>query len=166
MTPPPKAHSGLRAIALFKAAKSLLAALGAVWLFSVIGRDVHAMAAGAVRHLHLNPEWSFVHYLLGKAGSISSANIWVVIWTLAAYALVHGAEAYGLWREYTWAEWFTLLSGAIYIPLELHSMMHRLTRVNVGAFIVSLIITGYIGGVLYQTRKRRRLAAGLTTGPA
>jgi uncharacterized membrane protein (DUF2068 family) len=154
-----KAHSGLRAIALFKASKSLLALLGAVWLFSMTGHDVHATALAAVRHLHLNADSGFVHYLLGKTAAIRPANIWMVIWTLTAYSLVHGAEAYGLWREYTWAEWFTLLSGAIYIPLELHSMTHGLTRVNIGAFILSLIITGYVGGVLYQTRKRRRLAA-------
>jgi uncharacterized membrane protein (DUF2068 family) len=156
--PPHHSHPGLRAIALFKASKSLFALIAGLWLGSVVGHDVHAMAVSAAGHLHLDPGWPVTQYLISKAAGISDANIWFFVATFLAYALVHGAEAYGLWHEFLWAEWFTLCSGAIYIPLELHSMMGGVTWINFGLLLVSLAITGYIGWLLYHARKRRREA--------
>ena len=152
----PKSHPGLRAIALFKGAKSLLALIAGLWLCSVVGHDVHAMAVAAAARLHLAPGWHVTQYLITKASGISDSNLWFFVGTATAYSLVHGAEAYGLWHELLWAEWFTLCSGAIYIPLWLHSMMDRVTWLNLGALMVSLTITGYIGWLLYHSRKRRR----------
>ncbi len=155
-----KPHPGLRAIALFKASKSISALLGALWLSRVVGQDVHAMAVSAAAHLHMDPDWSVTRYLVTRAGYITDSNIWFVIWTLGFYALVHGAEAYGLWHELVWAEWFTLSSGAIYIPIELHSMIQRVTWINISALLISFAITGYVGWLLYHSRKRRRETAG------
>ena len=152
-------HAGLRAIALFKAAKSLLGWAIGLWLCGVAGHDVYSLVASAARHLHLHPDWLFTQWLLKKAAGITDANVTLVIWTVFGYGLLHGAEAFGLWHGYLWAEWFTLGSGAIYIPLELHSMASGITWFNFGAFLVSLVITGYVGWLLYHSRRRRRAAA-------
>ena len=107
-------------------------------------------------HLHLPADWHLTQWLIEKASTVSNHNVWMVIWGMLGYAILHGTEAVGLWLEQTWAEWFTLSSGAIYIPLEVKSMLGGFTAFNVGAFIVSLIITSYLGAVLYQKRKARR----------
>ena len=158
MTAAEHPHAGLRAISAFKAFKSALALMIALWLCSIIGHgDVQDAALRFIGHLGLRENWHFTQYLTEKASSLTNQNAWPAVWLLLGYAVVHGAEAVGLWMERTWAEWFTLSSGAIYVPLEIKSMTHGFTSFNIGAFIVSLVITGYIGAVLYQKRKARRV---------
>jgi uncharacterized membrane protein (DUF2068 family) len=41
------------------------------------------------------------------------------------YSIVRFAEAYGLWHAREWAEWFALLSGAMYLPWEMYSLMRH-----------------------------------------
>ena len=148
---------GLRAIALFKTVKVLSVFIAAILLCGMVGRDVHAVAVYLVDLLHLHPDWRFTQVLLEKAAGVTNANIWFIIGTGFGYTVIRGAEAYGLWHGQRWAEWFTLSSGGIYIPLELHSMSHGITWVNVGALLLSIAITGYVGWLLYHSRRRRRV---------
>ena len=159
MTAPPAPLTGLRAIALFKAGKALLLGLlPGLWLCTMIHQDVRAVAESMTASLHLHADWSFTHYLIEKASTITEANIRLVIWLLFGYAFVHGAEAAGLWRGRLWAEWFTFSSGAIYITPEIISIAHGPTWLNLGALTVSLTITAYVGWLIYHSRKRRRAA--------
>ncbi|MDB6117254.1 MAG: hypothetical protein JWO08_1035 [Verrucomicrobiaceae bacterium] len=151
---------GLRAIALFKAVKVLMVFIAALMLCSMMASDVHAVAIWVVDLLHLHPDWRFTQVILEKAAGVTNANIWFIIGTGFGYTVIRGAEAYGLWRGLRWAEWFTLSSGGLYIPLELHSMSHGITWVNVGALLLSIAITGYVGWVLYHSRRRRRVEEG------
>lgn len=159
----PTPLNGLRAIALLKGSKALAVLLIAFWLLQVVGSDVHAMAVAAAGHLHLHPDWRLTQFLLSKAAEVTDSNIWLVIWMGFGYTLVRGAEAIGLWLGLLWAEWFTLASGGIYIPIELHSMSHGVTWFNCGALLVSIAITGYVGWLLYHSRKQRRLRSSPVT---
>ena len=38
--------------------------------------------------------------------------------------MVRFVEAFGLWRRKRWAAWFGVLSGGIYVPMELYEMAH------------------------------------------
>ncbi|MCZ7627423.1 MAG: DUF2127 domain-containing protein [Candidatus Methylomirabilis sp.] len=42
----------------------------------------------------------------------------------AGYASVRFVEAYGLWLERRWAEWFAAVSGGIYIPFEIYELLY------------------------------------------
>ncbi|MDB6140009.1 MAG: hypothetical protein JWO94_3081 [Verrucomicrobiaceae bacterium] len=164
MTASPTPFKGLRAIALFKAVRSLIVLLVGVWLCGMKGHDVHVMVHGAADYLNLNPDAGFIQasldkgmqYLVDRSSQVSDANILLVIGWAFGYGLLHGAESYGLWYGLAWAEWFTLSSGGIYIPLELISMWHGITWFNFGAFLLSLVITSYVGWMLYHSSRRRK----------
>ena len=60
-------------------------------------------------------------------------------------------EAYGLWREREWAQWFSLLSTALYLPPELYWMLRHpswrkraVLAINIVIFLfmVSLRVNG------------------------
>ena len=57
-----------------------------------------------------------------------------------AYATVRFVEAYGLWRERVWAEWFAVASSGIYLPIEVWELAKGITWPRVLLFAVNLAI--------------------------
>jgi uncharacterized membrane protein (DUF2068 family) len=97
------------------------------WASPLIHRDLQAVAENIVRHLHLNPARYYPRIFIEELTAVSDARLV----SLAALAFLYGAvrltEAYGLRRMSSWAEWFAIVSGAIYVPMELFELYKRVT---------------------------------------
>ena len=61
-----------------------------------------------------------------------------------AYALLEGAEAVGLWFQYRWAEYLTLIATSLFLPLEVYELSQRITVLKVFALVINLAILGYL----------------------
>ena len=59
------------------------------------------------------------------ASHATEGTLWVLALGALVYAAVRSIEAYGLWREREWAQWFALLSTALYLPPELYWLLRR-----------------------------------------
>jgi len=64
--------------------------------------------------------------------------------------LARFVEAYGLWRQRRWAEWFAAVSGAIYIPFELYELLKGVTWLPLGALLVNVFIVGIVVNALLR----------------
>lgn len=73
------------------------------------------------------------------------------------YSLLRLIEAYGLWRARTWAQWFSLLSGGIYIPLEIRSMITHPTVLGVVIFVVNLVVVLYMAHLLLLKQRSEKM---------
>jgi uncharacterized membrane protein (DUF2068 family) len=62
----------------------------------------------------------------------------------AAYALLEGAEAYGLWFQRRWAEYLTFVATALFVPYELYELAAKITVIRVGAFVINVAILLYL----------------------
>jgi uncharacterized membrane protein (DUF2068 family) len=62
----------------------------------------------------------------------------------AAYALLEGAEAYGLWLQRRWAEYLTFVATTLFVPYELYELGEKITVIRVGALAVNLAILLYL----------------------
>jgi uncharacterized membrane protein (DUF2068 family) len=62
----------------------------------------------------------------------------------ALYALLEGAEAYGLWFQRRWAEYLTFVATALFLPYELYELSNKITVIRVGAFVVNVAILLYL----------------------
>ena len=62
----------------------------------------------------------------------------------AAYAVLEGAEAYGLWFQRRWAEYLTAVATTLFIPYELYELVDKVTVFRVGAFVANLAILFYL----------------------
>jgi len=61
-----------------------------------------------------------------------------------AYAVARLAEAYGLWHDHAWAEWFGALSGGLYLPFEVRLLLHGFTMLRFAVVVCNLIIVAYL----------------------
>jgi len=149
-------RAGLRAVALFEAAKGTAVVVAGLGMLALIHRDALAVAEEIVRHLHLNPAQHFPRIFLDAAAKATDTRLWVLALTALLYAAVRFAEAYGLWRQRAWAEWFGICTGGIYLPVELYELTVSVTPVKVTVFLVNLFIVAWLSLVRWQERGRGR----------
>ena len=99
-----------------------------------------------------------------RAFSLQSSTLKLVAAVFAAYALVEGVEAWGLWYQKRWAEYLTFLVTTSLLPLEVYELAHRLSPFKVVAFVINVAVVGYLlwakrlfgvrGGVAAEARER------------
>jgi uncharacterized membrane protein (DUF2068 family) len=63
---------------------------------------------------------------------------------LAAYALVEFIEAAGLWLARRWGEYFAMVATSAFLPIEVYELVHKVTVLRAGAFIVNLALVVYL----------------------
>jgi uncharacterized membrane protein (DUF2068 family) len=148
--------NGLRVVSLFEATKGLLVLLTGFGLLAYIHKDLHLGAERLVRHFHLNPASRFPHIFLDLADHVTNAQLWALALSALLYSLVRFVEAYGLWHERPWAEWFGVLTAGIYIPLELFEIARGVTWPKVTLLIVNVGIVAYLSLILYRSREKRK----------
>jgi len=147
---------GLRIVSVFEAIKGLLVLLAGFGLLAYIHQDLHFAAERLVRHFHLNPASRYPRIFLDLAGHVTDAQLWALALSALLYAVVRFVEAYGLWYERHWAEWFAVLTGGIYVPLELFEITRGITWPKTVLLIVNTGIVAYLSLVLYRSRQKRK----------
>jgi len=145
-------EAGLKTVALFEGAKGAIVLLTGFGLLLLIHRDVHHAAAALIRHLHFNPASRYPRIFLDLADRTNDANLWFMACAAAIYSAVRFAEAIGLWLDRRWAEWFGLLTGAIYLPIELFELIKKLTWPRITVFVVNAFVVVYL--LMYTLSKR------------
>ncbi len=155
-----KNHSndGLRVVALFEAAKGLLVLFVGFGLLACIHKDLLSAAEQLVRHFHLNPARHYPLIFIDAAQHLTDRYLWAMAFSALLYSVVRFVEAYGLWHQRLWAKWFGLLTGAMYIPVELVGIMRGATWPKVTVFVINAGIVGYLAYALYRSRHNEKLA--------
>ncbi|HYA47038.1 MAG TPA: DUF2127 domain-containing protein [Burkholderiales bacterium] len=147
------ASRGVRIVAVVEAAKGVLVLVAGLGLFELLHRDVQAIAERIVEHFHLNPASRTPRILLDAAGALTDGRLVALAMGAIAYSMARFIEAYGLWRELRWAEWFAVAAGGLYIPIELYELARRVTWIRFGLLAVNIAIVVYLARVLWRTRR-------------
>src|SRR5215469_2341043 len=152
-------RQALRSVALVEFAKGAAVLVAAFSLYWIDPSDV---ADNFLAFLHISPDHHIAHLLFMLADRLSNITIWHVVVGACCYSGLRITEAYGLWRERAWAEWIALISGAIYLPVEIRLMAHRVTPLHVGVFLVNVAIVIFMFYLrIYAPRQERRKAGAV-----
>jgi len=147
-----KTSVALRTVAVFEVTKAAVVLLLGCGLFHLMHKNLDDVAERVVQVLHINPEGKLSNLFFELASNTSDGNLWVLALGTLAYASLRLTEAYGLWREREWAQWFSLLSTALYLPPELYWMLRDpswlrcavlVTNISILLFMLSLRVNGH-----------------------
>lgn len=148
--------TGLRTIATIEAVKGLFVLLLALALLHNLHRDLGEVAANLVRDLHLNPEGHYGRIFIEAADKLDDGKVWTMASVALGYSSVRIVEAYGLWNRRVWAEWFALISGALYIPFEIYEVILRRTWLPWAFLSVNVLIMGYMAYIRTTAWQRKQ----------
>ena len=148
-------EAGLKIVAFFEGAKGAIVLLAGFGLLLLIHKDLYQTAAELIRYFDLNPASKYPRIFLDLADRTSDANLWALAIAALIYSVVRFAEAVGLWLNRRWAEWFGLLTGAMYIPLELFELSKSITWPKIIVIVINAFVVSYLMYVLIKRRSRR-----------
>ncbi len=135
--------AGLRAIASVEAIKGIaVLLLGIILVF--VHTHVEDFTQNVLFHLHVDTDETFGHAIMTAAAKLSDARLVTILAAASVYASVRFIEAWGLWYRRVWAEWFALLSGALYLPWEILRTVERVTWDRAGLLVVNVVIIVYM----------------------
>ncbi|MDB6093093.1 MAG: putative rane protein [Verrucomicrobia bacterium] len=144
----------VKSVAIFEAIKGAIVLLAGFGLLSLLHRDIRALALELVGRLHLDPAKRYPSIFIEAAAKVTDGRLWFIAGFACVYAAFRITEAYGLWKARTWAEWLAVISGAIYLPVEIYEVSERFTWVRITALISNLAVVVLMAIVLAQNRKR------------
>ena len=141
----------LRLIALDRVLHFLvLAALAAaIFLFASNRAALNADFTRILRNLQgalggpLNTRHGVVHELQ-HLFSVSITNLYLVGVAVAAYAVLEGTEAVGLWLGRRWAEYLTFIATVIFVPYEVYELTKSVSALKVLTLVINLAIVVYL----------------------
>jgi uncharacterized membrane protein (DUF2068 family) len=148
--------AGVRAVALFEAVKGALVLAAGFGLLSLVHRDLEDLAERLVRHSHLDPASHYPRVFVEAAARMNDTRLRTLAALAFAYSVVRFVEAYGLWHMRAWAEWFAILSGCVYLPVELYELIERPTHLRGLVLFFNSVIVAYL---LYVRLSRTGRAA-------
>ena len=154
------AIKGIHIVAFFEGAKGLLVLLVGLGLLEFIHKDLHLVAAQIVRQFHLNPARHYPMIFIDAINHLTDGQLLAMAFSALLYSAVRLVEAVGLWLQRQWAEWFGLLTGGLYIPVELFEISRRITWPKVAVLLVNTGVVGYLACILYQSRKNHKHVGG------
>jgi uncharacterized membrane protein (DUF2068 family) len=150
-------RSLLRAVASVEFVKGVGAIFIGVVAILLLHKDTWVMAESLLALLHISPDRRSAQMFLDLADDLTDARLWMAVKLALVYSAMRFAEGYGLWNERTWAEWFAFGSGMLLFPFEIRALWHGITLLRVAVFVINLAIVFYMGYLLREGRRRRRL---------
>jgi len=152
----------IRTVAYVEALKGLIVLLGATGILAIIHRDLHGAAVRLVEHAHLNPAARYPRIFVDAAAQLQDVRLVLLALGAAGYAAVRFAEAYGLYFERAWAEWLAAVSGAIYVPFEVTSLLAHRSWLSFSILLLNIAVVL----VMVRALLRRRQAPPGAQDPA
>lgn len=151
----------LKSVAVFEALKGLAALGGLLGLLGLMHHDLHRLALELIGHFGLDPAAHYPALMLQAVDRLNATPLRTLELLGAAYVITRWTEAWGLWHDHAWGEWFGALSGGVYIPFELRHLAHKPSW---QAALVVLLNAALVTVLLLRLRQRARTAGRSATG--
>ena len=139
-----KKSKTLLLIALFKLLKGLALLAVAVGALKLLHRDLAETIGHWISVLRVDPENRFVHELLARVLRVSPHQLKALSVGTFFYSALLSTEGIGLLLRKRWAEYFTIISTAGLIPVEIYELAKHVTAVKILVLIVNVAIVVYL----------------------
>lgn len=131
---------------LFKAALLLAAGIG---ILSLLHKDVASTLMNFLSALHVDHDNHYIHGMILKLGFMSDQKLEALSAGSFFYAAMMGTEGVGLLLRKHWAEYFTIIATASFIPLEIYELIKKFGAGKIIVLIINLAIVAYL---IYRVR--------------
>lgn len=143
---------GVRVIAIYKLIKGALLVCVGFGALALIDHDVANLAAKIVADMRVDPDNRHIHGLLLKLGLVDNHMLRQISLGTFIYAAVVLIEGFGLLWDKLWAEYFTVIVTALFVPVELYEIYRHMTPSRVAVLFVNVTVVWYLVSRLKHRR--------------
>ena len=131
-------------IGVFKLVKGVSLLIVAVGLLRLLHRDVATEVEHWIEILRVDPENRFIHRALVRIFNVTPKQLKELSAGTFLYAAIFLTEGVGLLARKHWAEYMTLISTGLFIPLEVYEIYRHFTMVKLAVTVVNVLIVWYL----------------------
>ena len=143
----------LTAIAIFKLFKAALLVVVAVGAHRLLHRDIQATIIHWARAVRVDPDDHLLQRILKRVARIDPHQIREISLGLFLYAGLFATEGVGLLLKRRWAEYMTVISTALLLPLEVLEVIRHPHVGRVVVLVANVVIVVYLVVQLRRTRR-------------
>jgi len=144
LSKPAKKDRLLTLIVLFKFFKGAMLIAVALGARHLVNRGVGDFAEHLVDSFRVDPGNRFIHVVLAKLQVLDARRLKELSIGSFFYAAIVLTEGTGLALRKRWAEYFTIIVTASFLPLEIYELARRVTGIKIGVMAINLAILGYL----------------------
>jgi uncharacterized membrane protein (DUF2068 family) len=137
-------------IAIFKLLKGFALLAVGIGALRLLHKDVAAIADHWINAFRGDPHNRYLHWLLAKLPMVDDRKLKELSVGTFVYSAIFLTEGTGLALGKRWAEYFTIVTTASFLPLELYEIFRHATIARGVALVVNVAV------VLYLVRELRR----------
>src|SRR5580698_11422755 len=141
---------GLMLIAAFKLLKGIALIAVGIGALHLLHKDVATVVDHWINAFRVDPHNRFIHWLLAKVPLVDDKKLKELSVGTFIYAAVFLTEGVGLALHKRWAEYFTIITTASFLPPEVYEIIHHLTAAKIVALVINIAV------VIYLVRELRR----------
>jgi uncharacterized membrane protein (DUF2068 family) len=155
-----KSSTAILAIGLFKLVKGCLLAAAGIGTLSLLHKDVEQTLTHWIQILRVDPDNQLIHGFISQLFSITPRQLEAISAGTFFYAALLLTEGVGLLMRKQWAEYFTVVTTAALIPLEIYEILRHFTLAKVAVLVINLAIVAYLVWRIQTTRSSETHSAG------
>lgn len=146
---------GLRIIAAFKLLKAVALFAAGMGAIRLLHKDVAEVAEHWINIFRVDPHNHFINLVLGKLSNLDDRRLKELSVGTFIYSAIFFTEGMGLAFRKRWAEYFTIITTASFLPLEMYELARRFGSGKLLALVVNLAVVAYLVWELRRTREPR-----------
>jgi uncharacterized membrane protein (DUF2068 family) len=121
-----------------------------------INKDLGDFLEHLVDAVRVDPNNRYIELLFAKAQLVSPKQFKELSIGSFFYAAIVCTEATGLALRKRWAEYFTIVVTASFLPLETMELIHRVTPIKISVTIINIAILAYLIVRVIRQKKEAR----------
>ena len=135
---------GVFVIAIFKLVKAGLLILVAVGALSLLDDRIRSALELRIGQLTADPHYRFLRKAASVLGFATRRQVEGISLGTLFYAALFATEGIGLLMQKRWAEYFTAIVTASFIPLEVYELFHHPSIFKMGLIAINVIVVIYL----------------------
>jgi uncharacterized membrane protein (DUF2068 family) len=152
-TPAKQASStGILLIGLFKLLKGVLLVAVGIGALKLLHKNVAEIVNHWIEVLRVDPDSRFFHETVSRLFSVTPKQLEALSAGTFFYAALLLTEGTGLLMRKHWAEYFTVITTAGLIPLEIYELARHFSWLKIAVLVVNIAIVVYL---IARLRKHR-----------
>src|ERR1700733_9453804 len=141
-------------IGLFKLLKALLLIAVGIGAIRLLHKDLSGAVLHWVQVLRVDPDNRYVHGILVKIFRVTPKQLKELSVGTFIYAGLFLTEGFGLLLRKHWAEYFTIITTGLFIPLEIYEVARHFTVTKLVVTVINVLIVWYLV-VRVRSRSKR-----------
>ena len=129
---------------MFKLLKALLLIAVGIGAIKFLNKGVTGTVTHWIQVLRVDPDNRFIHGILVRIFRVTPKQLKELSVGTFFYAALFATEGVGLLLRKRWAEYFTIVTTGLFIPLEIYELARHFTVTRLVVGIVNVLIVWYL----------------------